>query len=400
MDFSPREWHDLYDSKLKTLGWESCPEEPGIYKKPSSVEGEVLLLSVYVDDNLLGGPCLKELDNEIAKILAIFPGAEVPPVKNTWDILGAEVEYNRDTRELNITMKTYIEKLVSKFNMVGHKPTYSPSFSETALNDSTNTNAEDTSFPLRQLLGALQWVCTVARPDCLQCVNTLARTVGGGTHTRAAVTAAKKILKYLSTTSSMGLHYSPESEAEFNRIYGHTDSDFHLFSDASFGNCTKTLKSTSGSIMYYRSVPIAWRSNRQSIRAYSTAEAEYVAGADTLILETQQGFSNFFRPQKAEAPLWIDNQSAITIASTSDLHPKSKHFALRYMRLKDESHRIFYCPTQIQKADALTKAVPFGVRHMIFHHTTDIDDRIKNLDLESDFETYLTRVTPFEIEFS
>ena len=52
--------------------------------------------------------------------------------------------------------------------------------------------------------------------------------------------------------------------------------DTVAFSDSDFMGCFVTLKSTSGSIMYYKGVPIIWSSKRQSIRARSPTEAEYV----------------------------------------------------------------------------------------------------------------------------
>ena len=64
--------------------------------------------------------------------------------------------------------------------------------------------------------------------------------------------------------------------------------------NASFANCIKTMRSTSGSICYYRSCPIAWRSNRQGVRAYSTAESEYIAASDTIVLSETNGFMTFF----------------------------------------------------------------------------------------------------------
>ena len=53
--------------------------------------------------------------------------------------------------------------------------------------------------------------------------------------------------------------------------------------------------------------------------------------------------------------LWVDNTSAISTAQDTDYKPKSRHYALRWHRVRDEGKNIFFVPTTLQKADGLTK---------------------------------------------
>jgi len=121
--------------------------------------------------------------------------------------------------------------------------------------------------------------------------------------------------------------------------------------------------------MYFCGCPIAWKSVRQSVRSYSSAEAEYIAASDTIILTESNDFTDFFRvlPTTMAEPkfgmvgsspdyiLWVDNTSAINTAQDSDYKPKSRHYALRWHRVRDQGKRIMFVPTTLQKADGLTK---------------------------------------------
>ena len=124
-----------------------------------------------------------------------------------------------------------------------------------------------------------------------------------------------------------------------------------------------------GCIGYWRSCPIFWRSNRQGVRAYSTAESEYIAASDSIVCSELHDFMEFFSPlpqtlafeengiapSLSNAILWLDNTSAISTAKSDETRPKSRHYALRYLRVKESARAIVFCPTNLMKADALTK---------------------------------------------
>ena len=60
-------------------------------------------------------------------------------------------------------------------------------------------------------------------------------------------------------------------------------------------------------------------------------------------------------PDDEDAVLWLDNTSAIATAKDTDTKPKSRHYALRYHRVRDAAGKICFCPTHLMKADGLTK---------------------------------------------
>ena len=77
-----------------------------------------------------------------------------------------------------------------------------PNFEESSLHQ----DLPEIVYPVRELVGCLQWVCVVCRPDICCPANQLAR-VAPKKCARAVVNAAKKLLKYLIRTKNLGVFY-------------------------------------------------------------------------------------------------------------------------------------------------------------------------------------------------
>ena len=151
------------------------------------------------------------------------------------------------------------------------------------------------------------------------------------------------------------------------------------------------MKSTSGCVIYYRACPIAWKPCRQSVRTNSTFESEFVAASDTLVLRESLDFRGFFG-EDTDDTLWCDNQTAVTVAKTpaGSERPKSRHVALRYMKVTEFADKIQFCPTEHQKADVLTKcSVGSDVRNNAFYHNPHMKNARKKREKydECDMET-------------
>jgi hypothetical protein len=378
---APRLWAKCYEKRLIELGWEQSLSR-GLWKKRSSrVVKRLLRLGVFVDDNTITGPDKQEVSDETNKILNVFPGKIIPSedMGNGWvryDLLGTDVWYNRSLRSLDITMERYIQKLAQKFRMDKCRSVESPCFPESQLYDSESPKQD---YPLREIIGCLSWAANICRIDICHPVNVLAR-VCSKEPTKAIVACCKKVLKYLISHPKTGLHYSPENWDKFRATYqelvkeGESVTAWNTFSDASFASCFISMKSESGSIIYFLGCPILWKGGRQSVRTNSTFEAEYVAASDTLTVGEGIDFRGFFGENPADN-IWLDNLSAVIVSTTPSERerPKSRHVALRYMKVGDAADRIRFCPTQHQKADCLTKSsVSETIRQHVFHHNPEM----------------------------
>jgi len=413
---APRAWSSTYTARLKVLGWEPCPQVDGLWKKKSAVHpGRYLKMSVYVDDNVIAGPDTDEITSCIDEIFQSFPGRIIEPreIKNfqnkgvsahVHDILGQDVTYERTTKFLNVNMPGYIRKKCAIHDAEwaenaearlkrGENPFHGDDDASSRcektvvapvfLEEHLETKTMVTGFKVREALGCLQWCATTCRPDIAAPVSVLARYAAKPPH-KGLVGAIRKVFRYLFCTMDEGLTYSPEEEEKFKNTYqklipaSKRLPDKTVFSDASFASCHTTMKSTSGGIIYFRSFPISWRTKRQTIRTYSTAESEYVAASDVITLSMDTDFTDFYRPRISwdnaqdtieDEVIFVDNESAIATAKSTDLRPKSRHYALRWHKVRDHSDKIHFCPTTLMKADGLTKvAITKKQRDLLLHH--------------------------------
>jgi hypothetical protein len=81
-------------------------------------------------------------------------------------------------------------------------------------------------------------------------------------------TTVQQIFRYLKHTPKFGIWYSASSSL-----------DLVGFSDADFAGCGIDRKSTSGTCHFLKSSLVCWSSQKQSLVAQSTTEAEYVDAA-------------------------------------------------------------------------------------------------------------------------
>ena len=383
LKISPRRWYDTYRKFLESRGWTCCPTEPGLFRLRD------MCISVYVDDTLISGPDLQEMRKEMKEILKHFAGEEVPPTKvhedgtEERDLLGSTLLYNQKERTMKIHMKDYINKMLKKFNMEGCGRAATPCAPYADLSSGKPVEG----FPMRQLVGTLLWLSVMCRPDISYACQRVAQFADKPNS--AAIAAAKRIVKYLAHTPELGINYSPLSEEAFRETYQtvlddhnkenpgdySTLPDHVSFSDSDFGGCSITLRSTSGSCIYYKGTAIAWSSKKQGIRALSTAEAEYCGMYDAIRVTQSHGFLNWFMGSGAKLPLmFVDNQSALAISKSKLVTKKSKHFALRYMLVRDHFRSFGFCPSHLNLADPFTKGLPAKKYRQLFDHTSSLDE--------------------------
>ncbi|XP_068491994.1 uncharacterized mitochondrial protein AtMg00810-like [Phaseolus vulgaris] len=126
--------------------------------------------------------------------------------------------------------------------------------------DSAGKSVDQTKY--KGLIGSLLYL-TASRPDIMfaVCLCTRYQANPKESHFKAA----KRILKYIKGTSSIGLCYPSHSPIH---LIGYSDSDF--------AGCKLDRKSTSGTCHLLGSSLISWHSKKQACVALSTAEAEHI----------------------------------------------------------------------------------------------------------------------------
>ncbi|XP_059277831.1 uncharacterized mitochondrial protein AtMg00810-like [Lycium ferocissimum] len=168
----------------------------------------------------------------------------------------------------------------------------------------------------RSIVGALQYL-TLTRPDISHAVNLLCQFMQHPVANHWA--GVKRVLRYLAGSTQLGLRMTARSSLN---IVG--------FSDADWGGCPLTRRSTTGLCVFLGSNCVSWASKKQTTVARSSAEAEYRALASlaaeitwlTYILQ-DIGISLPSPPL-----LYSDNISALHLTKNPVLHARTKHVEL------------------------------------------------------------------------
>jgi len=115
----------------------------------------------------------------------------------------------------------------------------------------------------QSLIGSLLYLAMTTRPDIVHSVAKLAQRCSDP-HKEHEV-AAKRVLRYLKGTSGLQLHYAQSG------------MPVHCYVDADWAGDSIDRKSFSGWAFFMAGAAFSWESKKQSIIAFSSTEAEYVA---------------------------------------------------------------------------------------------------------------------------
>ncbi|CAI7885822.1 unnamed protein product [Closterium sp. NIES-53] len=168
---------------------------------------------------------------------------------------------------------------------------------------------------------------------------------------RAMTTGASlssKVFNYLQNTADMGL------------VYGGGDLVLRGYTDSDYAN-EEGRHSVGGYVFTLGGAAVSWKTKRQTVIATYTAEAEYIAlfeGAREATYLRRLCEDLGFRQQDPTV-IFVDNQSAIALATGEQMSQRIKHMDIRYhwtrKAVRDGVVWPEYCPTAQQAADYLTK---------------------------------------------
>ena len=342
---SSREWNTKFDTKMRQQGYQCLRADPCVYT--CSDADKTAIVTVWVDDLLLFADSVKTMEEMKTDIRTEW---ETTDMGEPSKIVGIEI--TQSPGQIKISQKQSIQRILEKQGLADANPVHMPLDPNIKIVPNPDGSEGNKSNSYAQLLGELQFIANSTRPDIAFAINRLASyTVNPSMQ---HVIALKRILRYLAGTRDYGITYKNEPK---------TLGSFHGYADASFRN-RDDGKSTTGYVFKAAGGAITWRSNKQSVTALSTTEAEYIAlweaGKEASWLR------NFYRElgltQKKPTELHSDSTGAVSIAKDPLFHKRTKHIDSKYHWIREKVHAkrftAEYCPTDNQTADVLTKALP------------------------------------------
>ncbi|CAI7879979.1 unnamed protein product, partial [Closterium sp. NIES-54] len=158
--------------------------------------------------------------------------------------------------------------VLQSFGFTYSSPQSTPLPTGHSLSAPPSDESVEPSGPYPELVGSLMYLMTCTRPELAYPLSLLARYVASGRHRKVQWDAAKRVLRYLCSTSGMGLVLAGRARVV---LTGHAD--------ASWVDDLATQRSSQGYTFSLGSGSVSWRSTRSSSVLSSSCEAEIYAGA-------------------------------------------------------------------------------------------------------------------------
>ena len=255
------------------MGFRQSAEDPNLYLQPG------VLLVLYVDDLLITYNGTEAWGHQINQLLQKkYKICDLGVAKR---FLGIEIERTEDGG-FRICQRGYNNTIIRHFGLMEAKPPKSPLDPQTDL---ANTYCEDKLANHKEYLsmvGLLMNAVLRSHPDIAFSVTALSRY--NVQPLEMHITAAKRVLLYLKSTSEFRIHYQrlPSHIQCYDtpiNIIGYTDSDWagNLTTGKSVGRYVFGLGYTNFSQELVMSGLIHWQAKSQSVVAVSTLEVEYIA---------------------------------------------------------------------------------------------------------------------------
>ena len=237
---APRAWYQRFADYVSTIGFRHSTSDHSLFIYQRGSDMAYILL--YVDDIILISSSHDLRKSIMALLASEFAMKDLGPLSY---FLGIAV--TRHAGGLFLSQSTYASDIIARAGMASCKPSATPVDTKQKLSTSAGTPYDDPTL-YRSLAGALQYL-TFTRPDISYAVQQVCL------HMHAPCTyhmlALKRILRYVQGTLQFGLHLYP---SPVEKLISYTDADW--------GGCPDTRRSTSGYCVFLGDNLISWSSKR------------------------------------------------------------------------------------------------------------------------------------------
>ncbi|CAI7840642.1 unnamed protein product [Closterium sp. NIES-53] len=227
--------------------------------------------------------------------------------------LGLQITRDRARRTITLTQSHMVHRVLQRFGFRFSSPQPTPLSTGHLLSAPPSDESVEPSGPYPEIVGCLMYLMTCTRPDLAYPLSLLASYVAPGRHQKVHWDAAKRVLCYLCSTSSMGLVLGGRGPVV---LTGHADA--------------------------------SWAG------AMAAKELRWL----TYLL------TNLGGQPRSPPVLYVDNKAIIALCQEHSLEHRTKHIALRYFLARELQQRgqlcLAYVATRANTADVFTKALPPG----------------------------------------
>ncbi|CAI7899092.1 unnamed protein product [Closterium sp. NIES-54] len=309
---APREWHDTLRTTLVALGFAPSTADPSLFLHTDTLLPPVYIL-VHVDDLVFSTAYTAGLAHVKSELQKRHTCTDLGELRS---YLGLQITRDRARRTITLTQSHMVQQVLKRFDFTYSSPQATPLSTRHSLSALPSDESVEPSGPYPELVGCLMYLMTCTRPDLAYPLSILARYVAPGRHRLEHMAAAKRVLRYLCSTSGLGLVLGGRSPVV---LTSHTDAS----------SC--------------------------EVEIYAGAMAAQELRWLTYLL------TDLGEPPRSPPVLYVDNKAMLALCREHRLEHRTKHIALRYFLAREfQQHgqlRLAYVASQANTADIFTKAL-------------------------------------------
>ncbi|CAI7847625.1 unnamed protein product [Closterium sp. NIES-54] len=218
---APREWHDTLRTTLAALGFAPSTADPSLFLRTDATLPPFYVL-VYIEDLVFATAdteALAHVKSELQKRHTCTDLGELT------SYLGLRITRDRAQRTIALTQSHMVQQVLQRFSFTYSSPQSTPLPTGHSLSAPPSDESVEPSGPYPELVGCLMYLMTCTRPDLAYPLSLLARYVAPGRHRKVHWDAAKRVLRYLCSTSGMGLVLGGRARVV---LIGHADASWEL----------------------------------------------------------------------------------------------------------------------------------------------------------------------------
>ncbi|CAI7886947.1 unnamed protein product [Closterium sp. NIES-54] len=309
---APRDWHDILRTTLAALGFSPSTADLSLFLRTDTLLPPFYIL-VYVDDLVFATADTAGLAHVKSELQKRHTCTDLGELRS---YLGLQITRDRARRTITLTQSHMVQQVLQRFDFTYSSPQATPLSTRHSLSALPSDESVEPSGPYPELVGCLMYLMTCTRPDLAYPLSILARYVAPGRHRPEHMAAAKRVLRYLCSTSGLGLVLGGRSPVV---LTGHADA--------------------------------------------SSCEAEIYAGAMAAqeLRWLTYLLTGLGEPPRSPPVLYVDNKAMLALCREHRLEHRTKHIALCYFLARELQQRgqlrLAYVASQANTADIFTKAL-------------------------------------------
>ncbi|CAI7866491.1 unnamed protein product [Closterium sp. NIES-54] len=301
---APREWHGTLRTTLATLGFAPSTADSSLFLHSDTTLPPFYVL-VYVDDLVFATADTEALTHVKSELQKRHTCTDLGELTS---YLGLRITRDRAQCTITLTQSHMVQQVLQHFGFTYSSPQSTPLPTGHSLSAPPSDESVESSGPYPELVGCLMYLMTCTRPDLAYPISLLACYVAPGRHRKVHWDAAKRVLRYLCSSSGMGLVLGGRARVVL------TGNAY-----ASWVDDLATQRSSQG----------------------SSCEAEIYAGA---MAAQELRWLTYLLTNSGEAPrsplvMYVDNNAMLALCQEHRLEHRTKHLALRYLLARELQQR-------------------------------------------------------------